>query len=131
MASKLVVSKSAIEKGGARPANNVDGGVYILLQTGKPWGEGKTIPTLILQHKKSGARCRVTAGAFFDYVKSDKCTLQKADYPFKENDTAYKCVPENPFYFEAVKFELTVGPADMAKGDTTPKETVTKDDDDF
>lgn len=129
MASKLVVTKSAIEKGGARPANNVDGGIFTLLQTGKPWGADKDIPTLILQHKKSGVRCRVTAGAFIDYVKGDKCSILKKNYPFKETTNQYTVNPDKKFYFEASGFDITVGPTSMAKVDNTDDDSDDDSDD--
>jgi len=126
MANLLVVTKANIEKGGARPANDIDAGIFILLQSGKNWGKGKDIPTLLLQHKKSGARCRVTAGSFFDYVKSSECLLPEEDRPFIESKTAYQIDPEKPFFFYAKEFKITVGPVSMMSKDIGTKPADTK-----
>ena len=113
MANLLVVTKVNIEKGGARPANDIAPGIFILLQAGKNWGKGKDIPTLIIQHKKTGARCRVTAGNFFDYVKGGECTLEELERPFVETKKDYTIDPAKPFFFSAAEFKITVGPVSM------------------
>ena len=117
----MEVTKVAINKGGARPAENILPGIYTIVSMGKNWGKatGNNIPTLILQDVVDLTRCRVTAAAFFDTAKRQALLTTM---PFTETKLKYKLNPEVKFFFYAFKYSMLIADESELKEFKVPKE---------